>query len=136
MVRELIKILITAVVTLSFVFVVGCESDAMSGAAVGSLAGAGIGQLAGRDTESSLVGAAVGGGIGYLLGNESDKKKAEAHRYELQDEMNTVTVNVSNSNGSIVPVRLKKHGVGYVGPRGEYYAKLPSSGQLRVVYGF
>lgn len=136
MVRELIKILITAVVTLSFVFVVGCESDAMSGAAFGSLAGAGIGQLAGRDTESTLVGAAVGGGIGYLLGNESDKKRAEVHRYELEREMNTVTVNVTNSNGSIVPLRLQKHGVGYVGPSGEYYSMLPTSEQLRPVYGF
>jgi len=134
--RELIKILVIAVVVLSIVFVAGCESDAMSGAAVGSLAGAGIGQLAGRDSESTLIGAAVGGGVGYLLGNESDKKKAEVHRYELEDEMNTVTVNVTNSNGSIVPVRLRRHGVGYVGPRNEYYGELPRSEQLRPVYGF
>jgi uncharacterized protein YcfJ len=108
----------------------------MTGAAVGSLAGAGIGQLAGRDTEATLVGAAVGGGIGYIVGNESDKKEAEAQRYELQDQINTVMVNVENSNGSIVPVRLKKQGVVYVGPRGEYYSKLPTSNQLRPVYGF
>lgn len=133
---ELTKILVVAVTALSFVFVVGCESDAMSGAAIGSLAGAGIGQLAGRSTESTLIGAAVGGGVGYVLGNEGDKKKAEAHRYELEDEMNTVTVNVTNSNGSIVPVRLRRHGVGYVGPRGEYYPDLPRSEQLRPVYGF
>jgi len=134
MFRELVKISILSVVTVGLVLISGCENDAMTGAAVGSLAGAGIGQLAGRDTEATLVGAAVGGGIGYIVGNESDKKEAEAQRYELQDQINTVMVNVENSNGSIVPVRL--HGVGYVGQRGEYYSMLPTSNQLRPVYGF
>jgi len=77
MFRELVKISILSVVTVGLVFIIGCENDAMTGAAVGSLAGAGIGQLAGRDTEATLVGAAVGGGIGYIVGNESDKKEAE-----------------------------------------------------------
>jgi hypothetical protein len=114
----------------------GCQSDAQTGAAIGSLAGAGIGQLAGRSTESSLIGAAVGGGIGYMVGNESDRKKTRTEMAGLRDEMNSVTVNVTNSNGSISQVRLRKHGVGYVGTRGEYYSKLPSQDQLRPVYGF
>ena len=98
--------------------------------------GAGIGQLAGGDTESTLIGAAVGGGAGYMLGNERDKKEAAAERDAIRQEMNIITVNVTNSNGSIIPVKLKKQGVGYLGPRGEYYDKLPTEEQLRPIYGF
>jgi hypothetical protein len=65
-----------------------------------------------------------------------DKKKAKAETDELRQEMNTVTVNVTNNNGSITPVKLRKQGVGYAGPRGEFYDRLPTSEQLRPVYGF
>ena len=136
MVKDLITILIISAVSVGLVFITGCESDAQTGAALGSLAGAGIGQLAGGHTESTLIGAAVGGGVGYILGNESDKKKAQAEMYYLQDEMKAVTVNITNSNGSVSQVRLQKHGVGYVGTRGEYYPSLPTENQLRPVYGF
>jgi len=122
--------------SMALVFTAGCESDAQTAAAIGSLAGAGIGQLAGRDTEATLIGAAVGGGVGYILGNESDKQKSQVEMSSIRDEMHYATVNVTNSNGSIVQVRLRKYGVGYVGTRGEYYAKLPSEDQLRPVYGF
>jgi hypothetical protein len=129
-------IVILAGVSSGFVLVCGCESDAQTGAAIGTLAGAGIGQLAGGDTEATLIGAAVGGGTGYMIGNEQDKKKAAADRDKLREEMNTVMVKVTNSNGSIIQVPLKKQGVGYVGPRGEYYDNLPTEDQLRPVYGF
>ena len=99
-------------------------------------AGAGIGQLAGGDTEATLIGAAVGGATGYMLGNEGDKKKAQAERDGLHQEMNTVMVKVTNSNGSIIQVPLRKQGIGYIGTRGEYYATLPTEDQLRPVYGF
>jgi len=136
MAKCLVKILMVVTVSLSMVFIAGCESDAQTGSAVGALTGAGIGQLAGGDTESTLIGAAVGGGIGYMLGNEGDKKKAQAERECLHQEMNTVMVKVTNSNGSIIQVPLRKQGVGYVGTRGEYYSTLPSEDQLRPVYGF
>jgi len=125
-------------VTVSFVavFVCGCESNAQTASAIGALAGAGIGQLAGGDTESTLVGAAVGAGAGYMLGNESDRKKAAAERDYMQQEMNTVTVNITNSNGSVSQVKLRKYGVGYIGTRSEYYSTMPTEDQLRVVYGF
>ena len=132
--RFLTTLLIAALASL--LFVVGCESDAQTGAAIGALAGAGIGGLAGGDSESALIGAAVGGGAGYMLGNEGDKKKAAAERQGIREEINTVTVNVTCSNGSIIMVRLKKQGVGYVGTRGEYYDKLPTEDQLRPLYGF
>ena len=136
MAKSLVTILVVVTVSLSMVFVAGCESDAQTGSAIGALTGAGIGQLAGGDTESTLIGAAVGGGIGYMLGNEGDKKTAQAERENLHQEMNTVIVKVTNSNGSIIQVPLRKQGVGYVGTRGEYYSTLPSEDQLRPVYGF
>jgi len=136
MARNLTIILMVAAVGFGLTFVVGCESDAQTGAALGAVAGAGIGQLAGGDTESTLIGAAVGGGAGYMLGSEGDKKKAAADRDQIRREMNTVTVNITNSNGSISPVRLTKQGVGYVGPRGEYYDHLPTESELKPIYGF
>ncbi|HUW19231.1 MAG TPA: glycine zipper domain-containing protein [Sedimentisphaerales bacterium] len=136
MVKKLVTILLVAAISLGSAFIAGCESDAQIGSAIGALAGAGIGQLAGRDAESTLIGAAVGGAAGYMLGNESDKKKAEAETIELRQEINTVMVKVTNSNGSIVQVPLRKQGIGYIGTRGEYYSTLPTEDQLRPVYGF
>ena len=136
MVKGLVAILMVFAVSLGLTFVAGCESDAQTGAGLGALAGAGIGALAGGDTESTLIGAAVGGGAGYMIGSEQDKKKAAADRDSIRQEMNVVTVNVTNSNGSVSQVRLRKQGIGYVGPRGEYYDKLPTEDQLRPIYGF
>ena len=136
MAKNLITIIVIVVVSLSSMFIIGCQSDAQTGTAVGALAGAGIGQLAGGDTEATLIGAAIGGTAGYFLGNEGDKEKAHAERDDLRQDMNTVMVKVTNSNGSIIQVPLRKQGVGYVGTRGEYYATLPTEDQLRPVYGF
>jgi len=118
------------------VIVVGCESEAQTGALIGTAAGVGVGQLAGRDTESTLIGAAVGGGAGYILGNEADKKKSREEMSSLRSQLNVVTVWFTNSNGSKSSVDLIKDGAGYVGPRGEYYDMLPTQDQLRPVYGF
>jgi uncharacterized protein YcfJ len=136
MTKSLMTILMVAAVTVALAFFAGCESDAQTGAAIGALAGAGVGQLAGGSTESTLIGAAVGGGAGYMLGNEQDKKKAADDRESIRQEMSTVMVKVTNSNRSIIQVPLRKQGIGYVGPRGEYYEKLPTEDQLRPVYGF
>ncbi|MHC4624212.1 MAG: glycine zipper domain-containing protein [Planctomycetota bacterium] len=133
--KGLITILVIAAVNLGLALVGGCESDAQTGAAIGAAAGAGIGQLAGGDTESTLMGAAVGGGAGYIIGNERDKKKAAAERDAIRQDTNTVTVNITNSNGSVSQVKLRKQGVGYVGPRGEYYNTLPTEDQLKPLYG-
>ena len=136
MIKGLVTILIVIAVSFGSLFVAGCENDAQVGSAIGALTGAGIGQLAGGNAESTLIGAAVGGTAGYMIGNESDKKKAQAERAYLRQEMNTVMVKVTNSNGSIIQVPLRKQGVGYVGTRGEYYSNLPTEDQLRPVYGF
>lgn len=134
--KSTVTILMVTSVSLALIFAAGCQSDAQTGSVIGALAGAGIGQLAGGDTESTLIGAAIGGGAGYMLGNESDKQKAAADRALLREDMNHVTVNITNSNGSVSQVRLRRQGVGYVGTRGEYYHTLPSEDELRPVYGF
>jgi hypothetical protein len=137
MAKGLLTFLVAAVVSAGLLFSLGCESDAQTGALIGTGAGAGIGQAIGRDTESTLIGAAVGGGAGYMIGNEQDKKKAEAEREQLRQEMNTVTINITNSNGSITPVTLRRQGVVYIGPRGETYPTLPTVEQLKQAgYGF
>jgi len=136
MTERLTAVLMVVAVSVGLAFFAGCESDAQTGALLGTAAGAGVGALAGDSTEDTLVGAAVGGGLGYILGSEQDKKKTRAEIDTLRQEMNTVTVNITNSNGSISQVLLRKQGVGYVGPRGEYYDKLPTEDQLRPIYGF
>ncbi len=136
MVKDIVTTLIIVLIGLVLIFIVGCQSDAQSGAALGSLAGAGIGQIAGRNTESTLIGAAVGGAAGYMLGNESERKKDRAERAYLREQTDYVAVNITNSNGSVSQVRLRKQGVGYVGTRGEYYNHLPTENELRPIYGF
>jgi hypothetical protein len=73
MIWNFVKIILVVMITMTFVFNAGCQSDAQTGAA----AGAAIGQAAGRDTKSTLIGAGVGAVGGYIIGNESDKKKAD-----------------------------------------------------------
>jgi hypothetical protein len=51
-------------------------------------------------------------------------------------EDGTVTVWITNSNGSTTLVKLTRQGPWYIGPRGEYYTDMPTNEQLRVVYGF
>ncbi len=141
MVKGFGTILTVVVVSLGLALVTGCESDAQTGALIGTAAGAGIGQAIGHDTESTLIGAGVGAAGGYMIGSEQDKKKAQAQTKaemdSLRQEMNVVTINVTNSNGSITPVRLRKQGVVYIGPRGETYTTLPTEEQLKQAgYGF
>jgi len=75
MAKKLIIILMVVVMGLGLAFVAGCESDAQTGALIGTGIGAIAGQAIGGDTESTLIGAGVGAVGGYIIGNESDKKK-------------------------------------------------------------
>ncbi|MHC4455969.1 MAG: glycine zipper domain-containing protein [Planctomycetota bacterium] len=136
MLKGSVTILMVVGVSFALVFFAGCESDAQTGALIGTAVGAGAGQAIGGDTEATLIGAGVGAAGGYMIGGEQDKKKTKAEMEELRQEMNIVTVNITNSNGSISQVRLTKQGVGYVGPRGEYYDHLPTDEELKPVYGF
>ncbi len=73
------------------------------------------------------------GSVFFLVGCE-DNTKDEMEN--LRRQANTVTVNITNSNGSVSQVNLTKQGVGFVGPRGEYYETLPTEEQLKPIYGF
>ena len=140
MFKHTVTIVLTLTIGWTTILVTGCESDAQTGAGIGSLMGAGIGAIAGyqtgRPVEGALIGGAVGGGTGYIVGNESDKAKTRSQMYAMRQEINSRIVNVRNSNGSIVQVRLRRCGAGWLGTRGEYYPTLPTSEQLRPVYGF
>ncbi len=134
--RNWITICVSVLASIILTLAAGCESDAQTGALVGTGVGALAGQAIGRDTEGTLIGAAVGGGAGYIIGNEQDKKKAASQPGTYSQQTGIVTVNVTNSNGSVTPVKLKKQGANYVGPKGEYYDHLPGADELKPVYGF
>jgi len=137
--KGLLMVLMTGIVIAGLVFAAGCESDAGTGALLGTAAGAGVGAIVGNQSGhaagGALIGGAVGGGTGYLLGNEGDKKKEKAEVQSLRSEQNTVTVWITNSNGSQVPVRLTKSGPNFIGPRGEIYSSMPTEEQLKKLYG-
>ncbi|MDO8303852.1 MAG: hypothetical protein Q7T18_11480 [Sedimentisphaerales bacterium] len=54
----------------------------------------------------------------------------------IRDDAITSYVNVPNSNGSITPVRIRRLGNVWVGPKGEQYLSYPTVEQLKPVYGF
>lgn len=51
-------------------------------------------------------------------------------------EEGTVTVWITNSNGSRTSVTLTRRGQCYIGPRSEWYTNMPTNEQLRLAYGF
>lgn len=134
--RKILSALLIFTVGFGLVLLTGCETKAQSGALVGGGVGALAGQAIGRDTTGTLIGAGVGTAAGYLLGNEQDKAQQRRDIQAAQYEYNTVTVWITNSNGSQIPVRLVREGPAYIGPRGERYPSMPTEAQLRQVYGF
>ena len=136
MVKRSIMLMFLAISATGMVLLTGCETDAQNTALLGTAIGAGVGALAGGDTEGALIGAAVGGGAGYVVGNESDKQKTREEIADVRAEQNIVTVWITNSNGSKIPVKLTKTGPGYRGERGEYYENMPSQEDLKMIYGF
>ena len=53
----------------------------------------------------------------------------------VRQEANTTIVNITNSNGSVTPVTLKRSGNVWIGPKGEQYMSIPTPQQLKPVYG-
>ncbi|MBN1818785.1 MAG: hypothetical protein JW828_15595 [Sedimentisphaerales bacterium] len=136
MARQFVTWSLILAVSLAMLAAIGCETDAQNTALLGAAAGAGIGALAGGDTEATLIGAGVGAGTGYIIGNESDKKKTRQDIEAVRTEQNIVTVWITNSNNSRIPVQLTRSGPNYIGPRGEIYNTMPTEDQLKMVYGF
>ena len=73
MAKGFVIILMVVAVSLGLVFAAGCESDAQTGALIGTGIGALAGQAIGGDTEATLIGAGIGAVGGYIIGNERDK---------------------------------------------------------------
>jgi hypothetical protein len=143
MFRVLLKVFVIVAMSLPVAFFAGCESNAGTGALIGTGAGAGLGAIIGHQSGNTGLGALIGGeagaGGGYLIGNEMDKSKAKketnAQIASVREEANTVVVNVTNSNGSITPVILRRSGNVYIGPKGEQYTTLPTAEVLKPLYG-
>jgi hypothetical protein len=140
MFRYVVTSIVAIALALTTIMFVGCETQGQTGAAVGTAAGAGIGAIVGHQkgkaTEGALIGGAVGGGTGYIIGNEGDKKQQKAEIQGMQQEMNTQMINIHNSNGSIIQVKVTRSGTGWAGPRGEWYDHLPTEAELKPIYGF
>ena len=139
MLKRFVTLVVLAAVAVCVMFSAGCETESQNSALLGTAIGAGVGALAGGDTEGALIGGAIGGGVGYMAGNESEKKKTQQKTQQqianIQAQQNVETVWITNSNGSQTPVKLTKDGPGYIGPRGERYASMPTEEQLKQVYG-
>lgn len=143
MYKGLLTVVLALAVSLGMMLVSGCETKAQTGAGIGALAGAGLGAIVGNQFGNTgmgaLIGGAAGAGGGYLIGNEGDKKDAkkesQAQINAVRDEANTVVINVTNSNGSITPVILRRSGNVYIGPKGEQYTTLPTAENLKPIYG-
>ena len=123
MLRRFVTLTILVAGALALALTTGCESEAQNSALLGSAIGAG-------------VGAAIGGGVGYVAGNEGEKKQTQQEMASIRAEQDTVTVWITNTNGSTTPVKLRKSGPGFIGPRGEHYAQMPTNEDLAKVYGF
>jgi uncharacterized membrane protein YebE (DUF533 family) len=133
------------------VVTVGCASmdsgyrenrEAVNGAVLGTALGTGLGLALGNNTglgrtAGALGGAALGGLAGGYVGDQmKDKRDIQQQQAQMVDQMNSVTVNIKNSNGSISPVIIRRVGPFFVGPRGEYYSEMPTEAQLEKVYSF
>jgi uncharacterized protein YcfJ len=113
----------------------GCQTPAQ-GTASGAALGAGTGAIIGNNVKgiSTAEGAIGGAVIGGFLGNREGRQNERIGA--IEQGRNMVTVNVTNSNGSITPVTLERSGNQWRGPRGELYNSVPNESQLRSVYGF
>jgi hypothetical protein len=100
-----------------------------------ALLGALVGGIVGYQSDEPGEGAAVGAvilGVGELL-HQLDKDHQEREHKKKCDEQ--VVVEIHNDNGSSTPVKLRKEGEGYIGPKGERYEELPTGDQLKPIYG-
>lgn len=133
-------LLTASLVVVVLLVLAGCDTAAQSGAGIGALSGAGIGVIIGHQSGNAaagaLIGGAVGAGGGYIVGNEMDKKKERQEIENVRSESNTTVVNITNSNGSVTPVILRRAGNMWVGPKGEQYMAVPTPEQLKPIYGF
>ncbi|UCC96577.1 MAG: hypothetical protein JSW66_12115 [Phycisphaerales bacterium] len=102
-----------------------------------ALCGALVGGIVGYQSEEPGEGAAVGAallGVGELL-SQMDREHREKEHKHKDGCGGQVVVEIHNDNGSITPVKLKRDGCAYIGPKGERYEQLPTEEQLKPIYG-
>lgn len=128
------KIILIAVVPLVSMTFTSCETTG-TGALLGGAAGAGVGAIVGNNTGLGTgAGVALGAGTGALVGGAHGRQSEKIN--QLRDEQNTFVVNVPNSDGSYLPVHLRRVNGGWQAPRGEVYPNVPSAGTLSRRYGY
>jgi len=121
---------------------------AATGGVLGALAGGIIGNQDHHNTAAGmLIGGAVGAASGAVIGSQIPKDEPPPQPTTVVVAQPTavvpsttysgdsVTVNVPNDNGGYTSVVLKRSGNGYVGPQGEYYEQVPTTSQLKAMYG-
>ncbi|MBF0570308.1 MAG: glycine zipper 2TM domain-containing protein [Candidatus Omnitrophica bacterium] len=133
----------------------GCANpynNAGEGAVAGGLLGAVAGGVIGHQSHNTGVGMLIGGAVGAVtgaaVGSQVQKPEPPSQPAPVIVTQpapvfvpsatysgDTITINVSNSNGGYTAVVLKRSGNGYVGPQGEYYDQIPSEAQLQAMYG-
>jgi len=121
------------------VFCSGCPGLMLSPIYCSALFGGLIGGIIGYQSEEAVAGALLGAaitGTGELLKQTDNLAKEERKHKDKEKEEEQVVVEITNSNGSITPVELKKKGCVYIGPKGEHYKQLPTEEQLKPAYGF
>jgi len=113
----------------------GSCNTQQGGTLLGAGSGAVLGAIAGNNVDgvSKTEGAVAGAVVGGVAGNQHGRQQEEINALKAA---NQTTIQVRNSNGSTTPVTLTKTPNGWQGPRGEFYADVPTSEQLRPVYGF
>lgn len=84
------------------------NSNATSGAAVGTLLGAGVGALFGAAAGNPGVGAAIGAGSGLLVGTATGAEAGQAYGWEAQRRYDNAYVQCMYSKGNLVPGVAKK----------------------------
>ena len=133
------SVVLSILVVLMLSLCSGCRGLMLSCIYGSALVGGAMGGVIGYQSGEALAGALIGAGIlgtGELL-KQTDQLAQQEEREKCREEgAEKVVVEVTNSNGSITPVELKKKGCAYIGPNGERYDELPSEEQLRPVYGF
>jgi hypothetical protein len=113
----------------------GCNGLNLNPIYTAALTGALIGGIVGYQSDEPGEGAAVGAaifGVGELL-HQIDREHKDRERKDKCAEQ--AVVEIHNDNGSITPVKLKKEGSTYIGPKGERYEQLPTEEQLKPLYG-
>ena len=113
------------------------QLSSIYGAALG---GALIGGIIGYQSDETGEGVALGAticGVGALLHEMDHAQKHNDWNSNSDNPECTeqVIVDIHNDNGSITPVKLKKKGDSYFGPKGERYDEPPTEEQLKPVYG-